>query len=57
MLRQKLTFRRRGYVAFMQALMALAALSTAALVAFLLVYVLGKGIPHLSWDLLSTQPS
>ena len=57
MLRQKLTFRRRGYVAFMQALMALAALSTAALVAFLLVYVLGKGIPHLSWELLSTKPS
>ncbi len=57
MLRQKLTFRRRGYVAFMQALMALASLSTFALVAFLLVYVLGKGIPHLSWELLSTKPS
>jgi len=37
--------------------MALAALSTAALVVFLLVYVLGKGIPHLSWELLSTKPS
>ena len=57
MLRQKLTFRRRGYVAFMQALMALASLSTFALVAFLLVYVLEKGIPHLSWELLSTKPS
>ena len=57
MLRQKLTFRRRGYVAFMQALMALASLSTFALVTFLLVYVLEKGIPHLSWELLSTKPS
>ena len=57
MLRQKLSLRRRGYAAFMQALMALAALSTAALVVFLLVYVLGKGIPHLSWELLSTKPS
>lgn len=57
MLRQKLTFRRRGYVAFMRALMALASLSTFALVAFLLVYVLEKGIPHLSWELLSTKPS
>ena len=57
MLRQKLSLRRRGYAAFMRALMALAALSTAALVVFLLVYVLGKGIPHLSCELLSTKPS
>ena len=57
MLRQKLSLRRRGYAVFMRALMALAALSTAALVVFLLVYVLGKGIPHLSWELLSTKPS
>jgi len=57
MLRQKLSLRRRGYAAFMRALMALAALSTAALVVSLLVYVLGKGIPHLSWELLSTKPS
>ena len=57
MLRQKLSLRRRVYAAFMRALMELAALSTAALVVFLLVYVLGKGIPHLSWELLSTKPS
>ena len=57
MLRQKLSLRRRGHAACMRAIMALAALSTAVLVAFLLVYVLGKGIPHLSWELLSTKPS
>lgn len=57
MLSQKLSPRRRGYAAFMRTLMAMAALSTAALVAFLLAYVLGKGIPHLSWELLSTKPS
>ena len=57
MLSQKLSLRRRGYAAFMRALMALAVLSTAALVVFLLMYVLGKGIPHLSWELLSTKPS
>jgi len=57
MLRQKLSLRWRGYAAFMRALMALAVLSTAALVVFLLMYVLGKGIPHLSWELLSTKPS
>ena len=57
MFQQKLSCRRRGYAAFMRALMALASLSTFALVAFLLVYVLEKGIPHLSWELLSSKPS
>ena len=45
------------YGALMQIVMGLATLSTAVLVLFLLVYVLGKGIPHLSWELLSTRPS
>ena len=57
MLAQKLSFKRRSYMALMQIVMGLATLSTAALVLFLLVYVLGKGIPHLSWELLSTRPS
>lgn len=57
MLVQKLSFKRRSYMALMQIVMGLATLSTAALVLFLLVYVLGKGIPHLSWELLSTRPS
>ncbi|MBQ3059288.1 MAG: hypothetical protein IJD16_03110, partial [Desulfovibrio sp.] len=57
MLAQKLSFKRRSYMALMQIVMGLATLSTAVLVLFLLVYVLGKGIPHLSWELLSTRPS
>ena len=57
MLVQKLSFKRRNYMALMQIVMGLATLSTAVLVLFLLVYVLGKGIPHLSWELLSTRPS
>lgn len=57
MLSQKLSFKRRRYMACMLAIMTLTALCTAALVLFLLVYVLGKGLPHLSWELLSTKPS
>ena len=57
MLVQKLSFKRRSYMALMQIVMGLATLSTAVLVLFLLVYVLGKGIPRLSWELLSTRPS
>ena len=30
---------------------------TAALVLFLLMYVFAKGIPNITWELLSTQPS
>ena len=49
--------RRRAYIAVMKALMGIAAGVTAALVVFLLVYVLAKGLPHVTWKLLSTSPS
>lgn len=37
--------------------MYIAAALTGALVLFLIVYVLGKGLPHISWELLSTKTS
>ena len=49
--------RRKFYIRLMQILMYIAVALTGALVLFLLVYVLAKGLPHLSWELLSTQPS
>lgn len=54
---QKLSARRRGYAVGMKLLMGLAVALTAALVLFLMGYVLGKGLPNLSWQLLSTAPS
>ena len=54
---QKLSGKRRAYAAGMKLLMGLAAAMTAALVLFLIVYVLIKGLPYLSWELLSTSPS
>ena len=41
----------------MKALMLLSVGLTAALVLFLLIYVLGQGIPNITWELLSTKPS
>ena len=41
----------------MRALMGLAAGLSAALALFLVIYVLAKGLPNLSWRLLSTAPS
>lgn len=48
---------RRAYILFMRILMGAAAVITAALVLFLIVYVLVKGLPNVSWTLLSTAPS
>ena len=49
--------KRKAYIALMRTLMAIAAILTGALVLFLIVYVLAKGIPNISWELLSTSPS
>lgn len=48
---------RRAYILFMRILMGAAAAITAALVLFLIAYVLVKGLPNVSWTLLSTAPS
>lgn len=48
---------RRAYILTMRILMGAAAVITAALVLFLIAYVLVKGLPSVSWTLLSTAPS
>ena len=48
---------RRAYILTMRILMGAAAIITAALVLFLIAYVLIKGLPNVSWTLLSTAPS
>ena len=57
MKKSKLSLRRRLYVGTMRTLMALAAFLTCALVLFLIVYVLVRGLPNITWELLSTAPS
>ena len=53
----RLSLRRRLYIGTMRALMGLSALLTCALVLFLIVYVLVRGLPNITWELLSTAPS
>ena len=48
---------RRAYILAMRILMGAAAVITAALVLFLIAYVLVKGLPNVSWTLLFTAPS
>lgn len=57
MLRAKLSKRRRAYMTAMNILMRAAALICAALVVFMIGYVMYKGLPNITWKLLSTKPS
>ena len=49
--------RRKAYGGVMRALMYVSVGLTCALVLFMIGYVLYKGVPNLSWQLLSTKPS
>ena len=53
----KFSRRRRAWGAMMRTLMMVCAALTCALAVFLILYVLVKGVPHLSWQLLSSKPS
>lgn len=57
MLHEKLPRKRNAYVFAMKAVMVTSVALTAALVLFLMGYVLIKGVPHITWELLSTKPS
>ncbi len=49
--------KRRMYISLMRVFMGASTVLTGILVLFLIGYVLYKGIPYLSWELVSTQPS
>ncbi|MBQ7301141.1 MAG: phosphate ABC transporter permease PstA [Clostridia bacterium] len=49
--------RKKLYIGFMRGAMMLCTALTAALVLFLMGYVLVNGLPNISWELLSTKPS
>ena len=56
---QKKTIRkkRKAYILGMRCMMWLSIGITVALVLFMLGYVLAKGLPNITWELLSTKPS
>ena len=56
-MRDKITLKRGIYIGTMRVLMWLSAGITAALLLFMLVYVMIKGVPNITWQLLSTKPS
>ena len=57
MLNISLSKKRKFYEILMKLLIYISVCLTAALVLFLLVYVLVQGVPNITWELLSTKPS
>lgn len=57
MKKNQLPVRRRAYIGTMKTTMWISALITCALIIGIIVYVFAKGIPFISWDLLSTSPT
>lgn len=57
MLKNQISGKRKTYIHIMKILMAVSVVLTCALVLFLIIFVLIKGIPNLSWELLSSKPS
>ncbi len=52
-----ITTKRKGYIGLMRGLMALSTALTCGIALFLIGYVLIKGLPSITWELLSTKPS
>lgn len=57
MTKNSISSKRKGYIGLLRGLMTLSATLTCALVVFLIAYVLVKGLPNITWELLSTAPS
>ncbi|MBQ7836792.1 MAG: phosphate ABC transporter permease PstA [Clostridia bacterium] len=57
MRRNNMNKKRKIYIGFMRSAMIVCTALTAALVLFLMGYVLVNGIPNITWELLSTKPS
>ena len=56
-MKDKILIKRRIYVIIMRILMYVSTALTCGLVLFLIAYVMIKGLPGISWQLLSTAPS
>lgn len=57
MQKQSISLKRKTYITIMRVLMGISVGITCALVLFLIGYVLSKGLPYISWELLTTKPS
>lgn len=54
---KSISAKRKAYILIMRIIMIASAVLTCALALFLIVYIMFKGIPNITWNLLSTSPS
>lgn len=54
---EKISPKRRAYTVMMKSLMLLSVVVSCGIILFLIVYVMAKGLPNITWELLSTSPS
>ena len=54
---EKISPKRRAYTVMMKSLMLLSVAVSCGVILFLIVYVMAKGLPNITWELLSTSPS
>lgn len=54
---EKISPKRRAYKVMMKSLMLLSVAVSCGIILFLIVYVMAKGLPNITWELLSTSPS
>ena len=57
MLNKSVSKKRKYYELAVKIMMSISAIVTASLVVFMFLYVIVKGIPNISWGLISTKPS
>ncbi|MGN0575365.1 MAG: phosphate ABC transporter permease PstA [Ruminococcus sp.] len=57
MAKKNMSLARRNYIFLMKLLMGVSAILTCSVTLFIIIYVLAKGLPNISWELLSTSPS
>lgn len=57
MQKQTISAKRKTYIALMRVFMGISVAITCALVLFMIAYVLIKGVPNITWELVSTEPS
>lgn len=57
MLNKSVSKKRKYYELAVKTMMSVSAIVTASLVVFMFLYVIAKGIPNISWELISTKPS
>ncbi len=56
-MKQKISTKRKLYIGTMRGLMYFSAIVSVSLVLAILIYVMVKGVPNITWELLSTKPS